>query len=654
MLDLSFEDDEGSGLLSTPPPRAKKLREPSSTSTKKTKPPETGDGYAARWKSSRKHFEQHCSMGDSVPNLQELTPHQKQLAKQTWLRMTSKGCQCIPCSEFNVKSQWAEGTACCDVVDFRLRHVKNHAKGKQHKAAVLALLGLHDGALHAPPLDDFKAMLHKLQRGHSSRDLAEHQKCSDKIRLMVWCLEQALLEEDRQVLAKSESICLMRDARKQRLLVRFGACSKETLECRSGVLGQSRNMGETAGNILRATRQIMVDFCASNFSPPRWYAGPGEDFDQELYDWITSHVEIVVSDAAAHELLATSASAGDRDPRIEKDSSTTPLFPCLKMIGRDAAHAYRKVLQRPYQADEEMKSVMEDFALSNDSMLQQVSHSHEMRAWFEEEILKMESSPWGKKCKNLKSAKHRFESHATPLGRLLMYFPAFLNVVSRIYETRQGGQGAKAQSWLSGLTSDRLLLVSMLSDAADEGLVLVRTVDREDLDLSELADHVQAFHDRIIWLFHQRHVVECGYTQYTLDMLADGSFSFFTRGAARRLKYPSDSVISTCVDRMCCWTKLAVEVLRAEFPHYSLFNAMSVFNLTRAPPTRASPGHAAQDMVERLAQTFKAFQNSWLGSGHLRKAFAQPPICGTARPGSRPCSKHSTARPCAILTLQPI
>ena len=252
MLDLSFEDDEGSGLLSTPPPRAKKLREPSSTSAKKTKPPETGHGHAAKWKSSQKHFEQHCSMGDSVPNLQELTPHQKQLAKQTWLRMTSKGCQCIPCSEFNAKSQWAEGTACCDVVDFRLHHVKNHAKGKQHKAAVLALLGLHDGALHAPPLDDFKAMLHRLQRGHSSRDLAEHQKCSDKIRLMVWCLEQALLEEDRQVLAKSESICLMRDARKQRLLVRFGACSKETLECRSGVLGQSRNMGETAGNILQA------------------------------------------------------------------------------------------------------------------------------------------------------------------------------------------------------------------------------------------------------------------------------------------------------------------------------------------------------------------------------------------------------------------
>ena len=55
------------------------------------------------------------------------------------------------------------------------------------------------------------------------------------------------------------------------------------------------------------------------------------------------------------------------------------------------------------------------------SMLQQLSKSLELRAWLEDEILKLETSPRRKKCKNLTAAKHRFESHATPLGRFLMY-----------------------------------------------------------------------------------------------------------------------------------------------------------------------------------------------------------------------------------------
>ena len=41
------------------------------------------------------------------------------------------------------------------------------------------------------------------------------------------------------------------------------------------------------------------------------------------------------------------------------------------------------------------------------------------------------------------------------------------------------------------------MLLAMLADAGDEGLRLIRPVDREDVDLSELSHHVRAFRDRV-------------------------------------------------------------------------------------------------------------------------------------------------------------
>ncbi|CAE7766372.1 unnamed protein product [Symbiodinium sp. CCMP2592] len=608
-MDLDWQEDSP---IHTPPPRRARDREPElEHSGKKSAKPcsrRANGGFAERWKSCTVRFQSSCKMGDALADLRQLTPYQKELAKKTWLVMTPAGCRCIACEQAKMQGPWAQGTACAEVADFRLHHVVHHSKGKQHKAAVEAFLGLTDGSVSAPPVDEFKAMLHRLQKGQSERELSEHKNCSDKVRLMIWSLQEALLEEDRRVLAEASSICLMRDARKQRLLIRYGTCSKTTLDCRSGILGQTRNMGDSGGNLLQATRKILEDFCTENAHPPRWYAGPEPQFCGGLFDRLTQHVEVVVSDAAANEIVATAASAGDRDPRIEKEGATSPLFPNLLLIGRDSAHAYRKVLQRPYLADEQLSSLMTDYVLSSDSMLQIVSKSFEFNGWFAEEIQRMEASPWGKNCRNLKSAKHRFESHTIPIGRLLMYLPAFVNVVQRITETRGGKEAGKASQWLSRLTSQRILLLAMLADAGDEGLLLIRAVDREDVDLSELSNHVRAFHDRVVWLFSQGHIVQCGYTKHAMDMLKGESLTFFAQGAGFRLRPVTDGYIQECLARMRCWTKLALEVLRTEFPNYSLFNAMNVLNLSSSSSGggahRCSDGQA-QDMIARLAKAFK-------------------------------------------------
>ena len=129
--------------------------------------------------------------------------------------------------------------------------------------------------------------------------------------------------------------------------------------------------------------------------------------------------------------------AGKRDVNIE-DQGAQELHPNLKMIGRDKAHAFRKVLQRPYAADDFLETVMNDHILGSHSMTQIIANSHEFSLWLEEEISRQESTAgFGAKCKNLRSAKHRFESHSTPLGRMLLYCPAFLATCQRIVENRR-------------------------------------------------------------------------------------------------------------------------------------------------------------------------------------------------------------------------
>ena len=297
--------------------------------------------------------------------------------------------------------------------------------------------------------------------------------------------------------------------------------------------------------------------------------------------------------------------AGKRDVKIE-DQGAQELHPNLKMIGRDKAHAFRKVLQRPYAADDFLETVMNDHILGSHSMTQIIANSHEFSLWLEEEIGRQESTAgFGAKCKNLRSAKHRFESHSTPLGRMLLYCPAFLANCQRIVENRRDNkEGRCSLGYLQSLTPEGLCQLAMLADAGDEGLLLVRAMDKENVDMAEIATVVQSFQSRIGVLFHQSKVVECGYTHYILELLRSGSLCVFLPNSVKKFKGVNPDMLDRCTNRMRCWARLAVEVLRSEFPHHSLFNAMQVFSLKTEREQVCEITETTNDHFHRLAQVF--------------------------------------------------
>ena len=154
---------------------------------------------------------------------------------------------------------------------------------KSHLKAAQSMLGMAQEPIGAPPQSEFQDVLESLQAGGSLRGINSFKCSSDKTTLMVWCLQEAVLRNLRSHLEGAMTISLMRDARRQRLLIRYGVCSKD-LVTHSGVLGIARNFGETSGDIVKATRSVIKRVCTAYSNPPRWYAGPESQLMSDLYD----------------------------------------------------------------------------------------------------------------------------------------------------------------------------------------------------------------------------------------------------------------------------------------------------------------------------------------------------------------------------------
>ena len=75
----------------------------------------------------------------------------------------------------------------------------------------------------------------------------------------------------------------------------------------------------------------MRRFCTKYSDPPRYYAGPDPEFNHALFDKVRKKVEIVLTDAASNELLASNVTRGARDPNIEEPGAEV-LVPNLSWL----------------------------------------------------------------------------------------------------------------------------------------------------------------------------------------------------------------------------------------------------------------------------------------------------------------------------------
>ena len=195
--------------------------------------------------------------------------------------------------------------------DLRLWFLRRHENSsKSHKAAVRQMLGFADESAGVPPQHEFQNILESARKGTS---------CSDKIQLIHWCLHECAIRRDRQAFAQAETMSLRRDARKARLLVRYGLAASSFESC-AGVVGMAKGFGETAASLVQATRHILTEFFTEYAHPPRWYSGPAAKFDAAAFKSACKRVELMMTDAASNEMVAGQVSRGRRDVYVESDA----------------------------------------------------------------------------------------------------------------------------------------------------------------------------------------------------------------------------------------------------------------------------------------------------------------------------------------------
>ena len=151
------------------------------------------------------------------------------------------------------------------------------------------------------------------------------------------------------------------------------------------------------------------------------------------------------------------------------------MLPNIQAIVRDRAHAGRRVLQKPAMADPYLKAIVESVLTERHSIIQRIENSHLHKDTLRKQCAALDEKVSTHIC-NMRAAKHRFESWAKPLGRFSIYRNAVISTAEVITTTRPNTPEAEdANNFKQMINEEVCISIGMLADAADEGLILVRS-----------------------------------------------------------------------------------------------------------------------------------------------------------------------------------
>ncbi|CAE7665454.1 unnamed protein product [Symbiodinium necroappetens] len=364
----------------------------------------------------------------------------------------------------------------------------------------------------------------------------------------------------------------MRDCRDGRLLMRFRASRASDLQVCSGILGVARLGFMDSDSLASATRDLIKDFCTIGKHAPRSATRVSKGrFDEALYNQIRSKVQILVTDAAASEILASKILRGTREGA---NRDPEPLLPNVRLIGRDAAHAATRLLKRPWSVIPCVRDVVVSTITSQDSVAQRIFHSNIFSDMLQKEIQKDAHLP---QVASLSAAKHRFASFSKPLGRIVLHIQALFRVVHSIMFLRDAGW---CKSWLNSMNGEKLLLLALAADAADSLLEFVRALDSETFDPAGLNMQVQDFLSNIHVLFGapaQAFEVS-GYAKHCWLSLRDNPVFVMQEGRQKRIEV-TDACRQAALQAMRPWVRHVFDACKAEFPDYDIFASMEVLNV---------------------------------------------------------------------------
>ena len=250
---------------------------------------------------------------------------------------------------------------------------------------------------------------------------------------------------------------------------------------------------------------------------------------------------------------------------------------------------------------------MDKMVGSRGSPAQIIQHSDDVRSMFRM-MLSEAAVRVGQKApkeRNLRAAKHRFESYQRPLGRTVRLFPTIVRLMVHLYQAKRD---QRARDWLAFVAASpqHNVQLAMLADAADEGMSLTRFCDSESMDVASLSSRISCFLDRVSNLFGPSRAClsSPGYTKLMIETLKH-PITWMVGDRAQGTRQPTAADLDACFGRMQAFLKLAKAELEAEFPDWELAQSFRVFEIGKQPlATDAVDAKCQQHHLDRLAHAF--------------------------------------------------
>ena len=159
----------------------------------------------------------------------------------------------------------------------------------------------------------------------------------------------------------------------------------------------------------------------------------------------------------------------------------------------------------------------------------------------------------------------------------VLYIESIIKTAIKILAKRGNDDAAhRAKHFLCNMGSESYLQLSLMADAAEEANQLLRAADQQ-VAVPNLIAHACDFHSRISFLFLEGGAWSIsGFASFAEKQLQRqvtwvcGNKSFSLGGCSPELK-------ARVMGRMQAWHRVAVEILKTEFPDFELVGSFQVF-----------------------------------------------------------------------------
>ena len=449
----------------------------------------------------------------------------------------------------------------------------------------------------------------------------------EKARKMAFCIAEGIKVLDQRFLESATVLSLHRDGTDAVLLARFIAAGP-SLEVRSGIFGVKKNFGSSAKEISLATEGMYQDIGKRMVGAPRKnmrHSAPVGEIVPKLAAHCKSITRLLNVDAAADELLSTEQMRGlTGEPQLA-------ITPNVEATIRDRAHASRRVLAKPMEADEVLKELWTFYISDYHALVRRIENSHLHKTTFAKHCAHLDEGI-SSNIRNFRAAQHRFESWARPLGRFTLMRNALIATADEIATARAGcSEGTDAEQFKQRIDEKSCLLLAMMADFSDEALVLTRKADTESIDAAVAPTDVREFVQKIRCLFdHGACFITPSFTRYAVELLKSPVAIYCRDGATRVLGGVgtlTERVKQECLQRMRGAVALAVRVVETEWPSYDLLASFQVFDLARRQVKSSDDDTDDCQLdvrdVQRLAKAFKVDETALSLQLERVRAYAQ-------------------------------